>query len=91
MNPVLECAAWVGGIWVVIAVVAARCLRGRRRDTWQRTPADVHRDAAACRAARDHDECELIWAASDDPELDAGIQRLLTAIQQQRNTERGTP
>ncbi|MFI2349743.1 hypothetical protein ACH492_22350 [Streptomyces sp. NPDC019443] len=70
MSPAVETAAWVAGIWLAIAVTAAIVWARYRRQPPlpQRTPADVYRDAADCRARReaeqvadDLDNCQAIW------------------------------
>ncbi|MCP3820113.1 hypothetical protein NLX86_19030 [Streptomyces sp. A3M-1-3] len=90
MSAAAACAAWVGGIWLAIAIVAWNIhRRGRRPAPTRRTPADVARDAAAHRAARTGhwqiNDAELadqvaIWA--DD--FNRGCDRLRDAI---RNTD----
>lgn len=54
MSPVAECLAWAGGTWMAIAIAAAWVKhRLRRQPPYpQRTPADVHADAAEHRAER---------------------------------------
>lgn len=73
MNAAVECLAWVAGIWLLIAAVAA-CIhhrRNKRQPLPRRTPADVLADAAQhrdCRRLRqaieDHDD---VWAICPDP------------------------
>lgn len=47
MNPIIECVAWVAGIWLAIAILAAW---SKHRDAKRR--ARVFRDVAAYRAWR---------------------------------------
>lgn len=63
MSPVVECLAWVGGIWMLIAIAAVwvKHRNQQRPPLPQRTAADVWADAAAHRAALDLDRMRAIW------------------------------
>lgn len=67
MNPVVECAAWVAGIWCAVALGAAWSKHRAGKPTVDRPPLpyrnrdDVLADVEQRRAAADLHTCEAIW------------------------------
>jgi hypothetical protein len=87
MSPALATFAWVGGIWLVIAIGAVWVShRNRQRAPLpQRTPADVWADAAAHRAARDLDLMRAIWPDPPSARVIEAQYRHDTAKQRKEN------